>query len=180
MRRKKSSDNAACGRNTGTVMVELNLFFLILLLGCGLFFNYGQTLLKNCARVLAEIELFQAARYSQTILKRELSYNAASIRLGKDLNNRDRLTCRKTSANVQTQWYVLNKTLYRKTTKGMSEGVNPFSEPRAAITGVAAERLAADRLKLSVVFTAPGSGISRSFSFVFLLSNGEIGGQMYE
>lgn len=176
MKRKKNGDKADRGRNTGTIMVELNIFFLVLLLGCGLLFNYQHMLLRNCIRVLSDIELFRTARYSQAILKRELSYHAAAIRLGKDLNGRDQLVCQKILHNVRTQWYVLNGILYRKTVKGTDSGINPFSDPRIEITGFSAEKLTEDRLKLSIVFTEPRLGISRSFPFIFYLSNAVIDG----
>ena len=103
------------GRKSGTILIELNFFFMTLLIVCGVGLNCGQMIFRNMPRVLADIELHQAARYTQNILKRELSYNVASIRLSKGFNNRDQLVCWKTHKNVKLNWYVYSKMLYRKT-----------------------------------------------------------------
>lgn len=162
------------GRKSGTILIELNFFFMTLLIVCGVGLNCGQMIFRNVPRVLADIELHQAARYTQNILKRELSYNVASIRLSKGFNNRDQLVCWKTHKNVKLNWYVYSKMLYRKTIKGMQVGVNPFSCPETQIIGFSTERLASDRLKLLVTMQEKRSGLTRTFPWIFRLSNGTV------
>lgn len=166
----------AVGRKSGTILIELNLFFMTLLIACGVGINCGQMIFHNMPRVLADIELYQAARYTQNILKRELSYNVASIRLSKGFNDRDQLVCCKTKKNVKLYWYVSGKMLYRKTIKGMSIGVNPFSCPEMQIIDFSTERLASDRLKLIVTMKETRSGLTRTFPWILRLSNGTVEG----
>ena len=165
---------AAVERKSGTILIELNLFFIILMIACGVWVDCGQMLFRNAPRVLADLKLHQAARYTQNLLKRELSYNVTLIRLSKGFNNRDQLTCYKTQKNVKQQWYVTGHMLYRKTIKGMNQGVNPFSSPEVQIIGFSTRRLAADRLKMLVTLKEPKTGFTRIFTWIFRLSNGRV------
>ena len=122
-------------RISGSILLELNVFFMLFVLIGGVYCNTVQAVLINSRKVLADIEITQAARYTESILRRELSYNSTQVKLTKDLNNRDQIICRKTYKNVRAYWYLTNAVLYRKTLKDTTTGSNPFSGPDIRMTG---------------------------------------------
>ena len=89
-------DNCCNKRISGSILLELNSIFLIIVMVSGVYCNMSQTVLKNYRKILADIEIAQAARYTESIVRRELSYNSTQVKLSKDLNNRDQIVCRKT------------------------------------------------------------------------------------
>lgn len=97
---------AVIKRISGSILLELNIIFLIIVMVSGVYCNMSQTVLKNYRKILADIEIAQAARYTESIVRRELSYNSTQVKLSKDLNNRDQIVCRKTVNNTQSNWYL--------------------------------------------------------------------------
>ena len=60
-------------RKSGSILLELNILFMVMVLVSGVYCHAAQSVLKNCKKVLADIEIAQAARYTESILRRELS-----------------------------------------------------------------------------------------------------------
>ena len=92
-------------RISGSILLEINIVFIVLVLVCSVYCNAVQTVLKNSKKLLADIEILQAARFTESILRRELSYNSAQVRLVKGFNNKDQINCQKTFKNVFAYWY---------------------------------------------------------------------------
>ena len=149
------------------------MFLLFVLIG-GVYCNMVQAVLKNCRKVLADIEISQAARYTESILRRELSYNSTQVKLAKDFNNRDQIICQKTYKNVRTYWYLSNAMLYRKTLKETTTGSNPFSGPDIRMTGFKVFPLGEDKISIIINLQDPGTGLERQVAFSLVLSNGSV------
>ena len=159
---------------SGSILLELNILFLIMVIVSGVYCHMAQSVLKNCKRVLADIEIAQAARYTESILRRELSYNSTQVKLTKDLNNRDQIICRKTYKNVRAYWYLTNAVLYRKTLKDTTTGSNPFSGPDIRMTGFKTIPLGEDKIGIILSLQDPKTGLERQAAFSLILSNGSV------
>ena len=151
-------DNCCNKRISGSILLELNIIFLIIVMVSGVYCNMSQTVLKNYRKILADIEIAQAARY----------------KLSKDLNNRDQIVCRKTVNNTQSNWYLSSGVLYRKTMRGAATGTNPFSDPDVQITGFKTIPLGKEKLGIVINLREPETGLERQAAFSVFLSNGFI------
>ena len=159
---------------SGSILLELNILFLIMVIVSGVYCHMAQSVLKNCKKVLADIEIAQAARYTESILRRELSYNSTQVKLAKDLNNRDQIICRKTYKNVRAYWYLSNAVLYRKTLKDTATGSNPFSGPDIRVTGFKTFPLGEDKISIILTLQDSETGLERQVAFSLFLSNGSV------
>ena len=161
-------------RKSGSILLELNIMFMIMVIVSGTYCHAIQAVLKNCRKLLADIEIAQAARYTESIVRRELSYNSAQLKLSRDFNGRDQITCQKTSKNVRTNWYISNTLLYRKTFKDASTGINPYSGPDIRITGFKTSLLGKEKIGIIMNLQDPETGLERQRAFTLLLSNGSV------
>ena len=161
-------------RKSGSILLELNILFMVMVLAGGVYCHTAQSVLKTCRKVLADIEIAQAARYTESILRRELSYNSTQVKLAKDFNNRDQIICRKTCKNVRAYWYLSNAILYRKTLKETTTGSNPFSGPDIRMTGFKVFPLGEDKISIIMDLQDPGTGLERRVAFSLVLSNGSV------
>ena len=161
-------------RVSGSILLELNVMFLLFVLIGGVYCNMVQAVLKNCRKVLADIEISQAARYTESILRRELSYNSTQVKLSRDFNNRDQIICRKTYKNVRAYWYLSNAMLYRKTVKATTEGINPFSGPDIRMTGFKSFPLGKEKIGIIMNLQDPETGLERQIALSLFLSNGSV------
>ena len=159
---------------SGSILLELNILFMVMVLAGGVYCHTAQSVLKTCRKVLADIEIAQAARYTESILRRELSYNSTQVKLTKDLNNRDQIICRKTYKNVRAYWYLTNAVLYRKTLKDTTTGSNPFSGPDIRMTGFKTIPLGEDKIGIILSLQDPKTGLERQAAFSLILSNGSV------
>ena len=161
-------------RISGSILLEMNIVFMILVLVCGVYCNAAYAVFKNCRKLLADIEIAQAARFTESILRRELSYNSTQVKLAKDFNNKDQIRCQKTSKNVQTYWYRSNDILYRKTVKNTSSGINPFSSSEIQMTDFRTMQLGKDRIGIIINYQDPKTGLIRNVFFTMFLSNSSV------
>ena len=123
---------------------------------------------------MADIEISQAARYTESILRRELSYNSTQVKLSKDFNGRDQIICQKTFKNIRAYWYVSNTMLYRKTLKDTTTGINPFSGPEIRMTGFRTLPLGRNKVGIIMDFQDPKTGLERQVALSLFLSNGSV------
>ena len=170
----ENSDNCCNKRISGSILLELNILFLIMVMASGVYCNMSQTVLKNYRKILADIEIAQAARYTESTLRRELSYNLTQVKLSRDLNNRDQIVCRKTLNNTRSNWYLSNGVIYRKTSRGATTGTNPFSGPDIQVTGFKTVPLGKEKLGIVMNLRDPETGLERQVAFSVFLSNGFI------
>ena len=136
--------------------------------------NAIQAVLKNCRKILADIEIAKAARYTESTLRRELSYNTTQAKLAKDFNDKDQIICRKTYQNVRVYWYLSNGMLYRKTIKDTTTGINPYSGPNIRITSFKTIRLGKEKIGIVMNLQDPETGLKRQIALSLLLSNGSV------
>ena len=148
--------------------------FLVMVIISGAYCNAVQAVLKNCRRLLADIEIAKAVRYTESTLRRELSYNTAQAKLAKDFNDRDQIICRKTFQNVRAYWYLSNGMLYRKTLKDASTGINPYSGPDIRITRFKTILLGKEKIGIIMNLQDPETGLERRIASSLLLSNGSV------
>ena len=138
----------------------------------GAYCHAVQTVLKNCRKLLADIEIAKAARYTESTLRRELSYNTTQAKLAKDFNDKDQIICRKTYQNVRAYWYLSNGMLYRKTIKDTTTGINPYSGPDIRITRFKTILLGKEKIGIIMNFQDPETGLERRAALSLVLSNG--------
>ncbi|MBR4907515.1 MAG: hypothetical protein IKZ43_00650 [Acidaminococcaceae bacterium] len=161
-------------RKSGSILLELNILFIVMAIVSGVYCHMALQVFKNCRRVLADIEIAQAARYTESILRRELSYNSTQVQLAKDFNNRDQIICRKTFKNVRTYWYLSNTMLYRKTLKDTTTGVNPFSGPDIRMIRFKTVPLGKEKIGIIMNLHNPETGVERRVALSLFLSNGSV------
>lgn len=161
-------------RNSGSILLELDVMLLLFVLIGGVYSNMAKAVLKNCRNVSADIEITKSARYTESILRRELSYNSTQVKLAKDFNDRDQIICQKIAKNVRTYWYLSNSMLYRKTLKDTTTGINPYSGPDIRITGLKTIPLAKAKIGVIMNLQDPETGLERQISFSMFLSNGSV------
>ena len=161
-------------RKSGSVLLELNIMFMVIVIVGGTYCHAVQAVLKNSRKLLADIEITKAARYTESTLRRELSYNTTQAKLAKDFNDRDQIICRKTFQNVRACWYLSNGMLYRKTLKDLTTGINPYSGPDIRITGLKTILLGKEKLGIVMKLQDPETGLERRVAFSLLLSNGSV------
>ena len=148
--------------------------FLIIVLVSGVYCSAVQIVLKNYRKLLADIEIAKAARYTESILRRELSYNATQAGLVKDFSGHNQINCQKVFKNVRSYWYVSGTLLYRKTVKGMEQGINPFSNPEIKIIDFKTMSLGKDKLGIIITLQNPETGLERTIPISLFLSNGTV------
>ena len=161
-------------RKSGYILLELNVLFMVIVLIASVYCSVAQTFLKNYRKILADIEIAKAVRYTESILRRELSYNTTRIGLARDLNGRAQINCKKTLKNVRSYWYVSGTVLYRKTEKGMAPGVNPFSNPEIKIVDFKTMYLGKEKLGIIITLQDPETGLERVIPISLFLSNGTV------
>ncbi len=148
--------------------------FLVMVIVSATYCNPVQAVLKNCRKLLADIEIAKAARYTESTLRRELSYNTTQAKLSKDFNDRDQIICRKTFQNVRAYWYLSNGMLYRKTIKDTTTGINPYSDPDIRITDLKTILLGKEKIGIIMKLQDPATGLERRIALSLLLSNGSV------
>lgn len=161
-------------RISGSILLELNILFMLTVLMSGAYCNATQAVIKNCRKLMADIEIAQAARYTESILRRELSYSSTQVKLAKDFNNRDQIICRKTFKNVRTYWYISNAMLYRKTLKNTTTGINPYSGPDIRMTDFKTFPLGKEKIGIIMNLQDPKTGLERQVALSMFLSNGSV------
>ena len=161
-------------RKSGSILLEINIMFLVLVIAGGVYCNTAHAVFKNCRRILADIEVMQAARFSESILRRELSYLSSQVKLAKDFNDRDQIICRKTSKNISAYWYLSNAILYRKTLKSATTGINPFSCSDVRITGFKAFPLGKEKIGVIMNLQDSKTGLEKQVALSLFLSNGTV------
>ena len=172
LKKRMIAVNKNCrNKKAGWILLELNFLFMILILVSGIYCNVTHLIFNNCKKILADIEIARSARYTENVLTRELSFNSSSVRVSKDLNNRDQIICRKTSKNVRAFWYLSNFVLYRKTVKDSAMGTNPFSNPEIQVTNWHVFVLGEKKLGIIMTLRHKETGLMRNKSFTILLSN---------
>ena len=167
-------DQCCNKRKSGSILLELNIIFMVMVIVSAAYCNAVQVVLKNCRRLLADIEIAKAVRYTESTLRRELSYNTTQAKLAKDFNDRDQIICRKTYQNVHTYWYLSNGMLYRKTIKDTTTGINPYSGPDIRITRFKTIRLGKEKIGIVMNLQDPETGLERQIALSLLLSNGSV------
>ncbi len=161
-------------RKSGSILLELNIVFMIMVVVSATYCNVGQVVLKNCRKLLADIEIAKAVRYTESTIRRELSYNTTQVKLAEDFNDRDQIICRKTFQNVRAYWYLSNGMLYRKTLKDTTTGINPYSAPDIRITRFKTILLGKEKIGIIMNFQDPETGLERRIGIPLLLSNGSV------
>lgn len=167
-------DQCCNKRKSGSILLELNIMFMVMVIVSTAYCNAIQAVLKNCRKILADIEIAKAARYTESILRRELSYNTTQAKLAKDFNDRDQIICRKTYQNVRAYWYLSKGMLYRKTIKDTTTGINPYSGPDIRITRFKTIRLGKEKIGIVMNLQDPKTGLERQIALSLLLSNGSV------
>ena len=167
-------DQCCDKRKSGSILLELNILFLVMVVVSATYCNAAQAVLKNCRKLLADIEIAKAARYTESTLRRELSYNTTQANLAKDFNDRDQIICWKTYQNVRAYWYLSNGILYRKTIKGTTTGINPYSGPDIRITDFKTIMLGKEKIGIIMNLQDPETGLERRIDLSLLLSNGSV------
>ena len=148
--------------------------FMVMVIVSSAYCNAVQVVLKNCRRLLADIEIAKAARYTESTVRRELSYNTTQAKLTRNFNDSDQINCRKTYQNVRAYWYLSNGMLYRKTIKDTTTGINPYSGPDIRITRFKTILLGKERIGIIMNFQDPATGLERRIAQVLFLSNGSV------
>ncbi len=159
-------------RKSGSILLELNIVFMVIVIASSVYCSAVQVFFNNSRKLLAAIEIAKAARYTESIIRRELSYNSAKVKLAKDFNNRDQIICWKTYKNVRAYWYLSNMMLYRKTLKDSTTGVNSFSNPEIKLTDFKTFPLGKNKIGVIMAFKDPESGLERRIASALFLSNG--------
>ena len=167
-------DQCCNKRKSGSILLELNIMFLVMVIVSAVYCNVVQAVLKNCRNLLADIEIAKAVRYTESTVRRELSYNIKQAKLAKDFNDRDQIICRKTYQNVRAYWYLSNGMLYRKTIKDTTTGINPYSGPDIRITRFKTIRLGKEKIGIVMNLQDPETGLERQIALSLLLSNGSV------
>ena len=167
-------DQCCNKRKSGSILLELNIMFMVMVIVSTAYCNAIQAVLKNCRKILADIEIAKAARYTESTLRRELSYNTTQAKLAKDFSDRDQIICRKTYQNVRAYWYLSNGMLYRKTIKDTTTGINPYSGPDIRITRFKTIRLGKEKIGIVMNLQDPETGLERQIALSLLLSNGSV------
>ena len=150
-------------RKSGYILLELNVLFMIVVLISGVYCSAAKMLFKNYRKLLSDIEIAKAARYTESILRRELSYNATQA-----------INCKKVFRNVRSYWYVSGTLLFRKTVKGTETGTNPFSNPEIRINDFKTMSLGKDKLGIIMIMQDPETGMERKIPISLFLSNGTV------
>lgn len=161
-------------RKSGSILLEINILFMVMVIVSGIYCHVAEAVLKNCRKLLADIEIARAARYTESILSRELSYLTTQVKLSKDFNDRDQIICRKTFPNVRVYWYLSNSILYRKTLKDLTMGINPYSGPEIRINGFKTILLGKEKIGIVMNLQDPETGLERRIALALLLSNGSV------
>ena len=161
-------------RESGSILLELNIMFMVMVIVSTAYCSAVQAVLKNCGNLLADIEIAKAVRYTESTVRRELSYNTTQAKLTRNFNDRDQINCRKTYQNVRAYWYLSNGMLYRKTIKDTTTGINPYSGPDIRITRFKTILLGKERIGIIMNFQDPATGLERRIAQVLFLSNGSV------
>jgi hypothetical protein len=159
-------------RESGSILLELNIMFMVMVIVSAAYCNAVQVVLKNCRRLLADIEIAKAARYTESTVRRELSYNTTQAKLTRNFNDSDQINCRKTYQNVRAYWYLSNGMLYRKTIKDTTTGINPYSGPDIRITRFKTILLGKEKIGIIMNLQDPVTGLERRTALSLFLSNG--------
>ncbi|MBR1591037.1 MAG: hypothetical protein IJ657_08210, partial [Acidaminococcaceae bacterium] len=159
---------------SGLILLELNLLFMMIILVSGIYCNSVQGICKNCKKLLADIEIARAARYTESMLRRELSYNTLQTRLSKDFGGKDQIICQKTFKNVRVYWYLSGNTVYRKTVKENAIGINPFSDPKIQVIDFKTVPLGKQKLGILMTLKDTETGLTRKRTFTLILSNAPV------
>ncbi len=161
-------------RKSGSILLELNIMFMVMVIVSAAYCNAVQAVLKNCRKLLADIEIAKAARYTESTVRRELSYNTTQAKLTKSFNDMDQINCSKTNQNVRAYWYLSNGMLYRKTIKDTTTGINPYSGPDIRITRFKTIMIGKEKMGIIMNFQDPVTGLERRIALSLFLCNGSV------
>lgn len=157
----------------GMLLLDVQICLLFLTILGLLFYQNYLTGLQTSARVEQDVRLYQAHRYTQQLLMKELSLNARAVELGGTRLN-PLLIVRHRLGGVRHTYYVSNKVLYRKRETTSTTGINPYSAADFLIRDLVWERLSDRALLLKWRLEDAQSGRSKEFEQVFVLGNGTV------
>ncbi len=157
----------------GMLLLDIQICLLFLTFLSLLFYQNYLTGLQTSIRVEQDVRLYQAHRYTQQLLMKELSLNARAVELGGTRRNPFLVVWHRLGG-VSHTYYVNNKVLYRRRETVFTTGINPYSAADFLVRDLVWERLSPRALRMTWRLEDVKSGRSREFEQVFVLGNGTV------
>ena len=127
----------------------------------------GRTAL-SWQRLQERISIVQAGSYMQSLLEKQLAYNATGI----TITASGSICLNTITGNKKLVIYYRNGGLYLQTTTGNGTGTNPLFIEGIKVTAWQVQKISAQRLRIS--FALKGQNGERSFEQVLTCYNGEV------
>ena len=127
----------------------------------------GRTAL-SWQRLQERISIVQAGSYMQSLLEKQLAYNATGI----TITASGSICLNTITGNKKLVIYFRNGGLYLQTTTGNGTGTNPLFIEGIKVTAWQVQKISAQRLRIS--FALKGQNGERSFEQVLTCYNGEV------
>jgi hypothetical protein len=157
----------------GMLLLDVQLCLLFLIILGGIFYQAYLIGIKTGASLEQDVGLYQAHRYTQQLLLKELSLNARTVTIG-GLPFSPRIIVRHQRGGVCDTYYLNGEILYRKRETTHTKGINPYSASGFAIRELTWSKLSSRALLLKWRLEEEKSGRSKEFEQVFVLGNGTV------
>ncbi len=158
----------------GMLLLELSVSILILAILTAVFYQSFFSSMRTFAAMEADLGLYRADRYTQSLLMKELSCNTKYAEVGSDITGKPILTIAHNLGNIRHTFVVRNQTLYRRLETGTSRATNPFSDPGILVRKISFARLSSQSLLLAWCLEDKKSGRRRDFRQIYFLANGQV------
>lgn len=157
----------------GMLLLDVEVCLLFLAFLGTIFYQQYLSVIKTSASLEADLRLYQANRYTQQLLMRELSINARAAFIN-TRSGEPQLLVRHALGGIRHTFYVRKQTLYRKQDSGLTTGINPYSAAGIRIRELTWKKLSSRALLLSWCLQDEQSGRTRVFEQVHVFGNGVV------
>ena len=159
----------------GYLLVELQISMLIITILLGALFVSLRQVLGSWKNMLIDAQLYDAGRYMQVFLEKEIGYQGQRISIDylEPLGTR-RIVVQTIRHNTYYNyfWKRAKKGLYRETSTIDSSGTNPLFIPGCDVIDWDVEKVADDSMVIN--FTLEKEGRKKKFTQLIVCANGEV------
>ncbi len=153
---------------TAELQLSLAAAALLMVLLC----SSSVTVLRNCQKIVLDIQLQDAARYMLTALEKDMVCDSLLISIGKDYKGVDKVGCRTVFGGKSYLYTLENGGLYKQTQTAGTKGKNPLYVPDCMVTEWHVRKI--DDKALQIEFTLQKNMRQKTFQRIFYCLNGQV------
>lgn len=140
----------------GFLAVQLQVSVAVLALLTAFLYKDFTAVLGGLHKLHDDLQLYEAARYMQAELEKDLAYDSMVVTIEKDFRGNKMLQCQTIYAGKQYLYTCENNGLYKQTDTLLTKGKNPLFIPDCQVQQWQVRKLADNALEIQLVLVRDG------------------------